>query len=199
MPVQLAALIKRQNMARPTAESIARGGPPDVHLHTHIFFPRSGFEPETQKWLTVDEYALLEATKATEVAAIHDAEVHRGLVDLGFEMEYGDFDDDANGRRTWRIKGITTEAEAFFSTNHERLPQVVRAWEQETGRVASRAMQNKLMHDTKLPKDLATALQDVNPDWSRWADWRLPEPREPSFALDVFYESHYVLVAIFGA
>lgn len=165
-PVDLAMFSATQFTTRPLDDRPLG----DPLIHTHNLFAKAAFDPATGRWGTIDEYALKEAVTAAQASAIYGAALHRRLVDLGFETEAQPFDGDRAGRHNWRIKGVSRDAERFFSSHHERIPALVADWEGRTGRVASVAMINKLLHDTKSPKTPESKIQDTRPNWAHWSE-----------------------------
>lgn len=103
--VDLAFFTVTQNTARPTQETLDRGAPPDMNLHSHNLIARSGYDPTTGRWTTIDEYALKQAMAAAAHDSVYMGALHRELVAAGVPIEYGNFHDAAHGRMPWRGQG----------------------------------------------------------------------------------------------
>jgi hypothetical protein len=169
VPVQLVIVSARQHTARPTEATMSRGAPPDMSLHSHNVILGVGYDAVADKYVTVDDYGL--KTSAVERDARYMAALARNLEDAGIEIEYGSFDDfenSKNGRVPWRVKGITDEAIAHYSSNRQRAWDLAKDYEQSTGKAATPAVLRERMRGTRRTKDPLAKQMDSRPIYELW-------------------------------
>ena len=112
-----------QLSARHTEETIARGTPPDPHLHRHnaistlAWLPHPS-HPAGMRPLTVDELGI--KNFGEEANAIVMGDFARRLEDIGIELDYETFSESRRGTVGWEVAGTSDEAMRFHSTNSAR-------------------------------------------------------------------------------
>lgn len=168
----IVAIPVNQFSARHTDESRARGGPPDAHMHTHIAIATMAWlpdptHPEGMRPLTIDHKSVVNMEE--EMGATVSGVVAKGLEDMGIELGY---DQSRRGNITWKIKGITKEAERFHSTNSGRRQAIEDQFERDYGKPATRAQVDELMRKSRKSKS-QTGLDkeaDTRGAWPAWLD-----------------------------
>ena len=162
-----------QLAARHTEETIARGTPPDPHLHTHNAIATLAWLPDPthptgMRPLTVDELGIKKFGE--EANAVVMGDFARRLEAMGIELDYEQFSDSRRGTISWEVAGISEEARLFHSTNSARRNVIVKQWEEEYGRPPTAPELNDALRKTRVSKKQDG--QDKEADsigvWSTW-------------------------------
>lgn len=168
VPVRLLGLAVTQHTARPNDETVSSGRLPDPHLHTHDVQLGLAYDDLANKWVSIDDYGLKTTAKRRD--ADYMGALARNMQQVGIELEMGKFEEGRNGRMPWRVKGISTEAEKFFSTNHARAVKLRETLETVSERAVSEATLQEAMRSSRRRKDIVAKRQDSAPVYGLWAD-----------------------------
>lgn len=144
-----------QLAARHTEETIARGTPPDPHLHTHNAIATLAFlpdptHPDGLRPLTVDELGLKKFGE--EANAIVMGDFARRLEEIGIELDYEKFSESRRGTIGWEVAGISEEARLFHSTNSTRRNAIIKKWEHDFGRPPTAPELSEELRKTRVSK-----------------------------------------------
>ncbi len=170
---QLLIVPATQLSARPTEETLRRGGPPDPHLHRHNAISTLAFlpdptHPDGMRPLTLDEYGIKKM--AEEVNAIADAELARGLEDLGIAIDYQKWEDTRKGVIQWEVAGIDKKIVRFHSTNQKRANVIAKEWEEKFGLPPTHSELNNALKYSRVKKgkDAVSEEADSKGVWDLW-------------------------------
>ena len=162
-----------QLSARHTEETIARGTPPDPHLHRHNAISTLAWLPDPthpagMRPLTVDELGIKKFGE--EANAIVMGDFARRLEDIGIELDYENFSESRRGTVGWEVAGTSEEAMRFHSTNSARRNVIVKQWEGVYGRPPTAPELNEALRKSRVSKRQDG--QDKEADsigvWSTW-------------------------------
>ena len=167
VPADLIAYVAHHQTARPTAETEARGAPPDPHMHSHLFLINQAFIPDANhpaggKWRAIDDYGIKKQAEARE--ALLQAEFGRRLEDLGYRLSWSR---DKRGYDRWEIDGIDRPTIRHFSSNARRAEKVARDFERQHFRPPEPHELRDRMRTSRRAKDQA---HDHSPSWHELDD-----------------------------
>jgi hypothetical protein len=158
-----------QRAARPNTGTQKRGAPPDIHLHVHYLVAPIVRDPDSGKFYTLDTGKVFRRKWFERMDQAFQYRLAENLRNLDYGIEACDWSDAHDGRVSWELQGSSPEARRHWSSNHERLVQLRREVEDATGRPATDKVLNKILYDTRLPKDAAAKKADsLNPVWQAW-------------------------------
>lgn len=166
VPVDLLMFQVRQHTARPTYFTESRGVVPDPQLHWHTYISPVGYDAETNTWRKIDEFALKDGMQKRDV--LYKSDLAKTMEDLGYGLDYADFDESRKGRMSWEVKGITDEAIRHYSSNSEKAHQLAVELEAKTDRPVTPLMVNAAMKGSRIRKNAAAKAQDSHPDAALW-------------------------------
>lgn len=180
------ALPVTQMAARHTEETIARGSPPDPHLHTHIPIATMAYLPDPthptgMRPLAVDQYGIKRSEET--INAVIMGECARELENIGIELEYTK---SRRGAINWEVKSIPKEASRLHSSNTRRLEALQREFEHQYGKAATRQDMERAMNTSRISKrkDGIDKEADSKGAWDLWnadleANGIVVEPQTP--------------------
>jgi hypothetical protein len=158
VPGGLVAGLFTHHTARPTAETVAEGRPPDPHLHTHAFVFSLAFSDG--KWRSVDSYGLFRTRKLAEAA--YRVELAAQLRARGWEVQTRTL---RGGEQVMELAGHDPAANELFSSRHREIEDLTRRWEARYHRPPTRLERWRLAHDHRLAKD---KLHGHQPEWAAY-------------------------------
>lgn len=170
VPAELIGLPVIQFSARPTDETIARGSPPDPHLHAHVpilavCWVPNDLDPTIAKTYTPDEQGI--RATAGEREAVWMGDFARRLENIGIAVDYSR---DRRGSITWEIAQSNPAVRRFHSTNGEHAQRIKRKFEETYGRSPTDGEVSKLRDATRHRKDADAKQVDQRGAWERWRD-----------------------------
>ena len=170
VPAELIALPVLQFSARPTDATVARGSPPDPHLHLHtplfaISWVPDDIDPQLAKTYTPDEQGI--RATAAEREAVWTGEFARRLEDLGIAVDYTP---DRKGTIRLEIAGSNPLARRFHSTNGERAHALKLQFEKEHGRSPTHGELTTLLDATRRRKDADAKHVDSHGAFDPWRE-----------------------------
>jgi len=154
VPGELVIVMAHHSTARPTDEQIARGTPPDPHLHSHAWIFNAAWVPDAKhpdggKWRAIDDHDLKKKRMTFENMA--QGEFARLLEDrLGAQIDYST---DQAGNPRWRLAGIDPRACEFYSTGSRQVENEKRDFERRVGRPPTPSELRDLAREHRRPKD----------------------------------------------
>jgi ABC-type dipeptide/oligopeptide/nickel transport system ATPase subunit len=161
-----------QFTARPTPETDERNAPADPHLHVHCFtFTAAQVDG---RWLTIDEAGIKRTAEYRD--QIFMGELARQMMDLGYDLDFADFDSSRSGRVTFEPKNIDKALNAFWSSNHERKFALIEQFEKKYHRPPKDMELTWLMKASRGKK--ADKVMDSNPARHKWVE----DAQEAGFA-----------------
>ena len=166
IPAKLIAIPVIQFSARPTDTTVARGSPPDPHLHAHVVVMGVCIVIDDNGVVhtyTPDEQGI--RATAAEREAVVMGEFARRLEEIGFRIDYTT---DGRGTTTWEIRGSNPAIRRFFSTNGEMAHALKREFEEKHGRPPTEAELTALRDIHRRPKDADAKQVDQYAAWNRW-------------------------------
>ena len=158
-PGELVAGLFTHHTARPTAETVADGRPPDVQLHTHGFVFSMAWSHG--KWRAVDSYGLYRTRTLAEAA--YRVELAERLRERGWQMEVRTT---RGGRQELELAGSDPRARELLSSRHREIERAAWQFERRYHRPPTKLERWRLAHDDRLPKDRG---HEQAPDWQAYA------------------------------
>jgi conjugative relaxase-like TrwC/TraI family protein len=158
-PGELVAGLFTHHTARPTAETVADGRPPDVQLHTHGFVFSMAWSHG--KWRAVDSYGLYRTRALAEAA--YRVELAERLRERGWQMEVRTT---RGGRQELELAGSDPRARELLSSRHREIERAAWRFERRYHRPPTKLERWRLAHDDRLPKDRS---HEQTPDWQAYA------------------------------
>lgn len=153
-----------QKAARPTAEQIGRGAPPDPHIHVHI--PTFTLAKVGDGWYTADQAAIMRTMQHNH--GVFNSEMTRMLMEAGYNIDAHSVDHSRSGRIDWELSGSDPKLRDFWSSRSRDVRQIELEFRMEYGRAPKRQEVTQRLEQGRLKK--TDKMQDTCPDRSRWTD-----------------------------